>query len=178
MERDQMVNVTEERTIQRSTVAGLLEAFAAAFSSPYKVERLLYERGSTVFTVDRRVPAGKTGDRTADDGIVALLTPFQMIRQHADLEDAESDGAESAIETVARAVQSLTSRGHKLTMFVCPNRTMVREWLEKGIRVEDVWQVPLLEDADIRGSHFFVVGSKAGPSLRDVEAAVCCQMRA
>ncbi len=169
LQRKRMVPVTEERAITRNTVPGLLEAFRDAFDAPFKVERIVYERGRTSFSVERLVPEDSL-ETPEERGEMA--TAFQMIRQHADL-DVQEAGADP-LESVARAVQALTSRGHKLIMFVCENRDLVRQWLKRDLRLEDIWQVPLYEDPDAQASGVFVVGSKTGTLLRDIEAAIMC----
>lgn len=170
-----MVLVSEERAIPRTTVPGLLEAFQDAFSSPFKVERLVYERGRTAFAVERLVPEDAVADGD-EHGEGTYLTAYQMIRQHADL-DVQEPVAEP-LEAVARAVQTLTGRGYDLTMFVCERRELVREWMRRDLRLEDIWQVPLVEDADATDSGVFVVGSKSGTLIRDIEAAVLCRLEA
>lgn len=169
MERQRMVTVTEERPILRSTVQGLIEAFQDAFQGPTKVEKLVYERGKPTFTVERIVPEAALGG----DDMAQFLTPFQMIRQHAELEIQEPQG--SMLEAISRAVQAITTRGAKLTMFVCETREMTRVCLGRDLRVEDIWQVPLLEDPDAHEAGIFVIGSKSGPLLRDIEVAILCR---
>lgn len=162
--------MTEERRIPKSTVPVLLETFREAFGSPFKVERLVYERGRPAFTVERLVPEDSL---TTQDVGSEFLTAYQMVRQHSDLEIQEP--VEDGLEAVARAVQSLTARGFKLTMFVCESREVVREWMRRDLRLEDIWQVPLVEDPEARDSGVFVVGSKSGTLIREIEAAVFCR---
>lgn len=166
-----MVPVSEERPIPRSTVPGLLEAFRDAFASPLRVERLVYERGRPTFVVERLVPEDQVD---AEETETEYLTAYQMVRQHGEIEVQEP--IDDPLEAIARAVQSLTTRGFKLTMFVCESRDMVRAWLRRDLRVEDIWQVPLVEDPDAHDAGVFVVGSKSGSLIRDVEAAVLCRI--
>jgi hypothetical protein len=166
--------VTEERPISRSTVPGLIEAFQDAFRHPYKVELLVYRRGEPTFTVERLVPeSAQPGKEGAEDGMEQFLTPFQMIRQHAELEIQEPYGL--LLEAISRAIQSLTTRGFKLTMFVCSDKALVRK-MGRDLRIEDIWQVPLHEDPDAQDGGVFVVGSKTGSNIRDIETAVMCRM--
>lgn len=165
--------MTEERAIPKSTVPSLLEAFRAAFDSPFKVERIAYERGKSTFTVERLVPEDSV---TPEDLGSEFLTAYQMIRQHSDLEIQEA--VDDPLEAVARAVQTLTARGYKLTMFVCEDRNQLRDWIRRDLRVEDIWQVPLIEDPDAHDAGIFVAGSKAGALVREIEAAVFCRIGA
>ena len=163
--------MTEARQIARSTVAGLLEAFQDAFRHPYKVELLVYRRGEPSFSVERLVPEASLAKEDGDAG-EAFLTPFQMIRQHAELEIQEESSA-PLLERICHATQSLTARGFKLTMFVCGDKMRLRR-SSPSLRVEDVWQVPLHEDPDAPVDGVFVIGSKSGPHLHDIETAVLC----
>ena len=172
MQRQALVPTTEERAIPRNNVGALIEAFRDSFAGPHKVERLVYVRGKPTFTVERLVPADSLPEAEADGS--DFLTPFQMIRQHADLEIQEPIGA--PLEAIGRAVQSLTSRGLKLTMFVCESKDIVRSWLGRDLRIEDIWQVPLHEDPDAHEAGVFVVGSKEGALIRDIEAAILCRV--
>lgn len=157
--------------IPKSTVQGLLEAFRDAFGAPFKVERLVYERGRSTFTVERLVPEDSLS--VADVGN-EFLTAYQMVRQHSDLEIQEP--AEEPLEAIGRAVQSLSARGFKLTMLICESRELVREWVRRDLRLEDIWQVPLVEDPDMHDNGVFVVGSKSGALIRDIEVAVFCRI--
>lgn len=166
-----MVAVSEEHPIDGAKVSHLVEAVRSAFDSPMRVERMVYERARPTLTIERLVPE----DALGKDAAPAFLTPYQMVRQHADIEVLEP-GDWSPVEAVARAVQSLTSRGYRLTMFVVENREVVREWFGRDLRVEDIWQVPLREDPETREDGLFVVGSKVGALIHEIEAAVLCRI--
>ena len=83
---------------------------------------------------------------------------------------------DSSLEAVAKAVQSLTSRRIRLTMFVAESQEVVREWLGKDLRIEDIWQVPFVADPDAHDQGLFVCGSRVGDMVQDIEAAVFCRM--
>lgn len=161
--------VSEKVEIPRATVQGLIEAFRSAFRGP-KVERLVYERGLPYFTVERYDTTWNASQVTETDD---FLSAYHMIKQHAELEILDPVG--DALESVARAVQSLTSRNFKLIMFVAEGRGAVREWVGKDLRIEDIWQVPLVEDAEAYEHGLFVCGSRTGTMIRDIEAAVFCR---
>lgn len=104
-----------------------------------------------------------------------FLTAFQMVRQHAEIEEVEASG--DLLRDVAQAVQRLTTQGVKLSMFVCEAKHFVREAsTDKHLRIEDVWQVPLHEDPEARGVGLLVVGSQSGPYICDIEVAVKCPL--
>lgn len=170
-QRTRMVMVTEERPLPRSTVPAFLDAVREAFAGPFKIERLVYERGRPGFTVERSVPEASLG---AVEPSSAYLTAYQMVRQHADL-DVQELGV-NTLESLARAVQSLAHRGFRLTMFVCESKDAVRSWMPGDLRLEDVWGVPVLEDPEARERGVFVVGSRVGPTIREIEGAVLCRL--
>jgi len=168
--RRRRVLVTETREISPTTVRGLLETIQGVVREQ-RVEKLLYVRGEPL-VVERYVPTPDVQDMADDD---AFLTAFQAVRQHADLEIQPLHA--DPLSALARAVQSLTSRRYKLTMFICSSRDAVRSWLGNDLRIEDIWQVPLVEDFEATGGGVFVCGSASGSSMiRDIEAAVFCRM--
>ena len=169
VQRKRRVLVTEAIPIPRPTIQALLEVLRDAFRGPFKVEKLRYIRGDETVIVERLIPEDR--EEQPDDG---FLTAYQMVKQHADLEVQEPTDA--PLEAVAKAIQSLTSRRLKLTMFVVENRDLVREWIGRDFRIEDIWQVPLVEDPDAHDQGLFVCGSRTGDMVQDIEAAVFCRM--
>lgn len=168
MERRRQVLVSEEVPIPRETVEGLLEATELALRAQFKVQRLLYTRGQKSLVVERRVPEDLL--KKPND----FLTPYQMITQHADV--SINDANLEPLHMLAQAVQSLTTEGYKLSMFVCENREVLRRWLGNDLRPEHIWQVPLLEDPDMHDNGLFVVGSTRGSLIQHIEAAVFCRI--
>jgi hypothetical protein len=164
------VLVTEVVHIPRPTVQGLIEAFRDVFRSPFRVERMRYTRGDEGLVVERLIPEDQVASR-ADS---AFLSAYQMVKQHADMEVQEPVAA--PVEAIARAVQSLSSRNIKLTMFVVESREAARAWVGKDLRIEDIWQVPLVEDPDALERGLFVCGSRSGNMVQDIESAVFCRM--
>ena len=130
-----------------------------------------YVRGDGSLVIERLVPEDRMAEEGEED---QFLSAYQMIKQHADLEVQEP--VDAPLEAVARAVQSLTSRKYRLVMFVVENRDVIRSWLGKDFRIEDIWQVPLVEDPDAHEPGFFVCGSRTGTLVRDIETAVFCRM--
>jgi hypothetical protein len=168
MQSRQRVLVTEVIPIPRPTVQGLLEVFRDAFRGPFKVERLRYSRGDAGVVVERLMPV-EEGDPSSE-----FLTAYQMVKQHADLEIQEP--ADSPLESIAKAIQSLTSRRLKFTMFVAESRHAVRAWTGRDLRIEDIWQIPVVEDPEAHDRGIFVCGSSSGTMVQDIEAAVFCRM--
>ena len=170
VQRRRRILVSEVIPILRPTVQGLLETFQDVFRGPFKVERLRYVRGEEGVVVERLVPEDRDGVPENE----SFVTAYQMVKQHADLEVQEP--VDTPIEAVAKAVQSLTSRRLKLTMFIAESRGVVREWTGNDLRIEDIWQVPLIEDPDAHDLGLFVCGSRTGDMVQDIEAAVFCRM--
>jgi hypothetical protein len=167
--RKKKVIQSEEIPIPRTTVQGLLESVRTAFGGDHKVTRLTYSQGKSALTVERLVPEDQVAQPEDGD----FLTPYQMIRQHADLTVQEP--VDDGLLALSKAVQQLTLEGYRLTMFVCPDRELVRRWIGNGLRIDHVWQVPLYEDPDAQEFGIFVVGSSRGSLVRDIEAAVFCR---
>lgn len=164
------VLTTEKVPIPRTTVEGLLEAVRDAFSlRGSRVERLRYERGRQELEVERWVASDREPPKDSE-----FLTPYSMIVQHAQV-DIQEPGLEPLV-SMARAVQQLTSERYKLSMIVCESKEVVRRWLGRDLRPEDIWQVPLLEDPDMHENGVFVVGSSRGLFIQDIEAAVFCRI--
>lgn len=169
LQRRRRVLRSEEIEIATTTLRGLLDAVRTAFNNPLRVERLNYTRGNPRLIVERLVPEGTEQNR--DD---PFLTPYQMVRQHADVRVV--DLSDEGLTTLSRAVQLLSVENYRLTMFVCSNRDFVSRWLGHGLRPDQVWQVPLIEDPDIEFDGILAIGSTRGNLIRDIEAAVVCKI--
>ena len=167
-QRKKQVLTEETIELPRRTIAGLLEAIKQAFAiKTPRVHRFRWTRGAEHLIVERFRPESED---TQDE----FLSPYQMIRQYAQLEIMERK--DEPLEMVAEAVQQLTIDGFKVTMLVCPSKEALRRAFHKSLRIDQVWQVPLYEDPDIDHEGVFVVGSTRGDMLRDIEAAVFCKM--
>jgi len=160
------VRVTETLEIQRPTVNGLMETFQQAFKGKNKPVRVLYSKGEDLL-IERSVLVNQ-------DEESSLLTPYQMVRQHADLEIQEV--IDNSLIACCVAAQQLRKDGAPLTFIVTANMAELREWLPDGIDLAEMFGVEVFIDADTPESCIFMCGSVISPMIRDIEKAICCRM--
>lgn len=160
------VRVTETLEIQRPTVTGLMETFQQAFRGRNKPVRVLYSKGEDLL-VERTVTV--PGEEES-----SLLTPYQMVRQHADLEIQEV--MSSPLLACCTAAQELRKSGAPLTFIVVSSKEELQAWLPKSIDLADLFGVELFVDSDTPESCIFMCGSVISPMIRDIEKAICCRM--
>jgi len=161
------VTVSETVPLVRNTVEGLIEtiqeAFAAKGSKPF---RIVYAKNEPL-VIDRRVRKELAGD-----GV--LVSAYQMVRQHTDIDIQEPDS--SALRTVALAVQALSVKDAVLVCLVSNNMFDTYEWFDSKIRPEKMINTKLIEDPECPENCLFVCGSKSGTSIKDIEYAILCRM--
>lgn len=162
------VRVTEKIPISRPTVTGLIETFQTAFRGKDKPVRVLYCKGEDLL-IERAVL--QDADKEEDSG---FLTPYQMIRQHAELEIQEI--LEDPLMAACIAVQELRKSGVPLTFIVVMSMDSVRGWLPREIDLSDLLGVEVFVDPDAPEDCVFFCGSQVSPMIRDIEKAICCRM--
>ena len=160
------VRVTETLPISRPTVTGLLETFQTAFRGRDKPVRILYSKGEDLL-VERTI---LREDEIVDD----LLTTYQMVRQHAELEIRET--LQNSLLSCCFSAQELRDSGHPLTFIVTADKDALLAWLPKGVRLDDLFGVDLFFDPDTPEDCLFFCGSSVSPMIRDIEKAICCRM--
>jgi len=163
------VRSSETVPLGRHTINGLLEVIRATLRKGPKVARIQYIRGEDLI-VERDLPAKEDVD---GDGS-GFITPYQVIRQHAQVAIQEPEF--SPIESVCRAVQQLHEDGYALTAIVALNRNAVRDWVGKSVRLQILFRAPLLEDPETPEGCVFICGSKMGDMVSDIEYAVLCRL--
>ena len=161
------VRVTESLPISRPTVNGLVEAFQDAFRGKDKPVRVLYTKGEDLL-VERSVLA------TGGEEDATFVTPYQMIRQHADLEIQEI--VDSSLLACCIAVQELQNHRTPATFLVAQDMEQLSAWLPKNIRIERLFGVQLFIDPEAPEDCLFFCGSQISPMIKDVEKAICCRM--
>ena len=163
----------------KTTIHELVASMRVVFAADRpRVERMLYERGRPLLVERFGPPRSDGAGEETPDVLDAFLTPYQMVRQHADL-DVQED-AFFPLEALARAAQSLAERDCTPSMLVCRRGSDVRTWTKAlaGLRVEDIWQIPLIEDPEVDPERVYLAGSASGRKMiRDITAAVQCSMR-
>lgn len=161
------VRVTESHAISRPTVTGLMEAFQEAFRGRDKPVRVLYTKGENLL-VERSVMT----EDSEDGG--SLVTPYQMVRQYAELEIQEI--LEDPLLACCSAVQELRSQGAPATFIVVQNKEQLSAWLPGHIRLGLLFGVEIFEDPETADDCLFFCGSQISPMIQDVEKAICCRM--
>lgn len=167
MQRVRRVPLTETVQIPGNNLSTLLETLRTVFRSRWKVERFQYMRGSPLI-VERMVPEDQVPPARENS---EFITPFQHIRTQSDLSIAPVGAG--GLLAISQAIQSLTRDRKSLTMFVTGSKHDLDEWA--GIRVSEVWQVPVHEDHEVPGNGVFVCGAE-GPSslISDIDTAIFC----
>lgn len=161
---------TQVVPLVRNTPAGLMETIRKVFEAEGRVQRMEYIRGESL-RVERMM------DRAAP-GTDELLTPFQMVRQHAHITVQEIAAPNKGFLSVLRALKKLSDEKLLPTFVLCRSLEEVNTWVfPKGEFTVDVsFRLPVYEDPDTPSGAFFVCGSSVGPLLADVESAVLCRM--
>lgn len=160
------IRVTETLPISRPTVTGLLDAFRDAFKGKDKPVRVLYNKGEDLI-IERSI---LTDSERLEDG---LLTPYQMIRQHSELEIQEV--IPDPLLACCSAVQELRRKSFPLTFVVVYSIKALNEWLPTA-DLADLFGVDVFEDPDAPDECLFFCGSALSPMIRDIEQTICCRM--
>ena len=159
------VLVTERVSLPRATVRALLDAITAAFRSEHRVVSLVYRRGDPL-VVERMVPSSEVQD------LPDLMTPFQLVRQYADVEEISGG---DPLSVVATACQRISDKKATVSSLVCGSRREVQKWAEP-YRLEDIFRLPLLEDPESPEGMLLICGSQTGDAMVDVDTAFFVQM--
>jgi len=162
------VLATENIPIPRQTVAGLVEVLQAVFSDRTrgKPVRVLYTKGEEL-QVERSV----TKSEFPED---PFLTPYEMIRQHAELEILEAGKDQMAMS--CKAAQRIGEEGYDLKSIVCRNKEEITAWFPQEFKIQHIFRVPVYEDPDCPEGCLFFCGSRVSEMIRDIEYAVLCRM--
>jgi len=166
LSKESRVLVSERVAIPRPTIQGLFEAIRTAFSMDHGVSRLQYTKGEPLI-VERIIPASSVPKDSS------FVTPYQMVRQHAEIEILEP--TETPIEAVCKAMDLLAEEGYSPTYLVTLQRREVRQWFQAG-RIDLLLRLPFAEDGECPEGLLFVCGSQSGPLMGQIEYAVACRM--
>ena len=166
-QRRRRIRVSEVIPVPRQTVPGLMEAFQAAFSGNDKPVRILYCRGEDL-QVERSVLS------IPPDKQDAFITPYQMIRQHSELEIQEI--IDSPLLACCAAVQELRSQGFDMAGIVVAQEAALKSWLPDGVDLAQLFGVELHVDPDTPEGCLFFFGSQVSGMIRDIEKSICCRM--
>jgi hypothetical protein len=143
----------------------LCEAIVGLFKRPDKPTRILYTKGEGLL-VERTVPESKVPEDSP------FVTPYQMVRQHAEVEIIESG---TPAEMLCRAATAMAARDYQATMFIARSRDVVDRWFTDG-RVDVILRLPFFEDTDCPEGFLVLAGSQTGVMMAQIEYAVLCRM--
>ena len=173
-----LVLQTETIALPKRTQAALLNTISAAFQVP-RIERIAYVREDMTVTIERYVPQRSDESGSDPELTTGLLTAWQMVRQHADLDVLPCLG-DTHLVAVARAAARL-HRQHSVpvTMLITSSREIADLWVHPAgeFDLSVVFGVPLVLDADAPADGVIVAGSRISDMVKDIEAAVFCRMR-
>jgi hypothetical protein len=168
LRRRRKIIVSEEVALPRQTVQGLMEALGALFSRKEKPTRLFYARGEALqVETPRMLEESDLAD--LDSG---LLTPFQMVRQHCELDIFEA--RESPLLTACLAAAKARKAAEQLTGVVVPDADLLEDWLP-GVPIGEVFGVPVYVDPETPDGYVVFCSSSKGRMVRDFEQAVACE---
>ena len=160
------VTVSETVKLHRNTVEGLIETIKEVLSAKEKPIRIVYNKNEPL-VVDRRIRQELSGE-----GI--LLSAYQMVRQHADIQIL--DAIDDPVRSVAKAAQSLSNRDVKLICIIVNNKMDAYAWFDSELQPEKMLNTSIVEDPECPENCLFLCGSKSGVSIKDIEYATLCRM--
>jgi hypothetical protein len=143
-----------------------METFQAAFQGKDKPVRVLYSKGEDLI-VERTVLVSDSEDGDP------FLTPYQMIRQHAEIEIQEA--IDNPVLACCKAAQEVRRQGFSLIGVVCRTTTEVTSWIVE-LDISNTFGVEIYTDPECPEGCLFFCGSLSGPMIRDFEKAILCRM--
>jgi len=163
----EFVTVSETVELHRNTVEGLIDTIKEVFSSKdSKPIRIVYTKNEPL-VVDKRI-------RQELAGAGALVSAYQMVRQHSDIEIV--DNVHDPIRNVALASQSLSQKAAKIVCIVVNNMFDTYSWFDKELRPEKMLNTEIIEDPECPEKCLFLCGSKSGVAIKDIEYSILLRM--
>ena len=163
----EFVTVSETVELHRNTVEGLIDTIKEVFSvKGSKPIRIVYNKNEPL-VVDKRI-------RKELAGMDSLVSAYQMVRQHSDIEIVDS--VSDPIRTVALASQSLSQKTAKLVCLVTNNMFDTYTWFDSELRPEKMLNTEIIEDPECPEGCLFLCGSRSGISIKDIEYSVLLRM--
>lgn len=162
---ERRVAVSESVPLNRPTVQALCEAITSLFRGRDKPIRILYTKGEGLL-VEKMVPESLVPAEST------FLTPYQMVRQHAEVEILESL---PPAQMLCRAAMALADKGHAPTLILSRDRDVVDRWFPEG-RIDTILRLPFFEDLDCPEGYVVLAGSQTGEMLGQIEYAVMCKL--
>ncbi len=162
----EFVTVSETVELHRNTVEGLIDTIKEVFADKdRKPVRFVYNKNEPL-VVDRRIRKELAGG--------SMLTAYQMVRQHSDIDIVDS--VDDSVRTLARAAQSLSQKRAKTVCIVVNNRFTAYAWFDSELRPEKMLNTEIIEDPECPEDCMFLCGSSTGVSVKDIEFSVLLRM--
>lgn len=165
LRRRSRVLISEEVPLPRNTVPALMEALGAIFTRKDKPARLLYVRGESL-----QVETSRLVDDDELPGLDSgLLTPYQMVRQHCEIDIMEHKA--TPLLTACLSAARARKQAEMLSGIVVPSADLLEDWLP-GVPIGEILGVPVHVDPDAPDGYVFFCSSTKGTMIRDFEQAV------
>lgn len=162
----EFVTVSETVQLRRNTVEGLIDTIKEVFSDKdRKPVRLVYNKNEPLI-VDRRIRKELAGD--------SMVTAYQMVRQHSDIEIVET--VADPVRTLAKAAQALSQKVAKTVCIVVNNKFTAYAWFDSELRPERMLNTSIIEDPECPDDCLFLCGSTTGVSVKDIEFSILLRM--
>ena len=164
------IRVTESIPLPRQTVSGLMDALTAVFEGKDKPVKVLYRKGQDLVIERTRFTSEDDPNLDSDP----FLTPYQMIRQHSEIEVQEI--VSNPLEAVCFGAQDLRKQGYELTSIVTRDQVELQDWIGSVVQLGQLFGVDLLYDPECPSNLVFFCGSTVSSMIRDIEKAIACRM--
>ncbi len=165
------VVVSESVPLPRQTVQSLIATITGLFEAKDKPIKLLYQKGKDLEIEVARL-IDESDEVQLDSG---LFTPFQVIRQHCELDFVERD-VEGSLVTLCNMLAQVRKRAPILSGIVVQTETLLSDWLG-NLSIPEVFGIPVYVDPDAPKGVVFVCSSSSGSMIRDFEQAVACAVQ-
>jgi hypothetical protein len=161
---EKRVVASEFLEVPRQTVEGLCDVITSVFREKDKPVRMLYIKGQGLI-VEKMVPESQVEEGS--------FTPWQMVRQQAEIQIIESGSSPEAV--LCQAAMLLAEKSHEVTLIISRSRDQVDSWFKIG-KVDVILRVPFFEDTDTPENFLAICGSQSGKMIYQIEYAVICRM--
>jgi hypothetical protein len=165
------VITSEAVPLPRPTVQVLLSTIEALFAAKDKPTRILYQKGEDLLVETPRLVAENDDAVELNSG---LLTPYQVIRQHCELDIL--DGRDEGVVTLCRMMESARAGGFLVSGVVTSTPDLLEEWVPR-VNVGAAFGVPVYVDPETPRDVVFLCSSSRSTMIRDFERAIAFQIK-
>jgi hypothetical protein len=165
------VIVSETVPVPQQTVRSLIATITNLFEAKDRPIRMLYRKGKDIEIEVARL-VDDTDEVQLDSG---LLTPFQVVRQHCELDLIEHD-VSGPLLTLCRMMAEARKRAPIISGVVVSSETILVDWLGT-LSIPEIFGVPVYVDPEAPKGMVFICSSSTGTMIRDFEQAVACSVQ-